>query len=409
MTEHSPVSVSWLNHYVASLLERDPFLTAVLVRGELSNCKIYASGHLYFMLKDEQASVSCVMFRREAAKLRFRPVDGTRVVLTARASVYDRDGKFQLYVSDMTADGIGDLFLAFEQLKQRLAAEGLFDEKHKKQLPLLPARIGVVTSPSGAVIRDIINVLGRRFPQFSLQLYPVPVQGEGAAEKIAAAIRRLNERSEVDVIIVGRGGGSIEDLWAFNEEVVARAVYESVIPVISAVGHETDFTICDFVADHRAPTPSAAAELVMPVRADLDDSLLLQKNRLFRALRHRAAIAAEQLNRLTHNRVFCEPFLLIEKRQTDLDRIHERQQQSIEKRLMGSKANLQLLAGKLDSLSPLKVLSRGYGLVTDPVSGKPLTSVAMIQSGGQIRVLLTDGDLDCTVNRVTARRNEYDH
>lgn len=406
MTEQQPVSVSWLNRYVATLLERDPFLGAVRVRGELSNCKLYTSGHLYFMLKDEQASVSCVMFRREAAKLRFRPVDGTRVVLTARATLYDRDGKFQLYVTEMAADGIGDLFLAFEQLKQRLAAEGLFDEQHKKALPVLPARIGVVTSPSGAVIRDIINVLSRRFPQFSLQLHPVPVQGEGAGEKIAAAIRRLNERREVDVMIVGRGGGSIEDLWAFNEEVVARAVYASRIPVISAVGHETDFTICDFVADRRAPTPSAAAELVMPVRTDLEESLRMQRNRLVQALRSRARIAGERLNRLTQNRIFREPYLLIEKRQTDLDRIRERQQQALEKRLTGAKSNLQLLSGKLDSLSPLKVLSRGYGLVTDFVNGRPLTSVTRIQTGSQVRVFLYDGNLDCTVDQITARSDK---
>lgn len=403
MSEQQPVTVTWLNRYVATLLERDPFLSSVRVRGELSNCKLYTSGHLYFALKDEQSSVSCVMFKAQVAKLRFRPVDGTRVILTGRASLYDRDGKFQLYVSEMAADGIGDLFLAFEQLKKRLSDEGLFDERHKKPLPTLPARIGVVTSPSGAVIRDILNVLGRRFPNFSLQLHPVPVQGEGAAEKIAAAIRRLNERREVDVIIVGRGGGSIEDLWAFNEEVVARAVFASQIPVISAVGHETDFTICDFVADRRAPTPSAAAELAMPVRTDLEDAIRLQRNRLVQALRSRARIAEERLNRLVGNRIFREPYLLIEKRQADLDRIHERQRLALERRLVAARAGLQLMAGKLDSMSPLKVLSRGYGLVTDPRSGKPLTSVTRIRTGEQVRVFLTDGSLGCTVDEITAR------
>lgn len=403
MSEQQPVTVTWLNRYVATLLERDPFLSSVRVRGELSNCKLYTSGHLYFALKDEQSSVSCVMFKAQVAKLRFRPVDGTRVILTGRASLYDRDGKFQLYVSEMAADGIGDLFLAFEQLKKRLSDEGLFDERHKKPLPTLPARIGVVTSPSGAVIRDILNVLGRRFPNFSLQLHPVPVQGDGAAEKIAAAIRRLNERREVDVIIVGRGGGSIEDLWAFNEEVVARAVFASQIPVISAVGHETDFTICDFVADRRAPTPSAAAELAMPVRTDLEDAIRLQRNRLVQALRSRARIAEERLNRLVGNRIFREPYLLIEKRQADLDRIHERQRLALERRLVAARAGLQLMAGKLDSMSPLKVLSRGYGLVTDPRSGKPLTSVTRIRTGEQVRVFLTDGSLGCTVDEITAR------
>jgi len=406
MSEQQPVTVTWLNRYVATLLERDPFLSSVRVRGELSNCKLYTSGHLYFALKDEQSSVSCVMFKAQVSKLRFRPVDGTRVILTGRASLYDRDGKFQLYVSEMAADGIGDLFLAFEQLKKRLSDEGLFDERFKKPLPALPARIGVVTSPSGAVIRDILNVLGRRFPNFSLQLHPVPVQGEGAAEKIAAAIRRLNDRREVDVIIVGRGGGSIEDLWAFNEEVVARAVFASRIPVISAVGHETDFTICDFVADRRAPTPSAAAELAMPVRADLEDAIRLQRNRLVQALRSRARIAEERLNRLVGNRIFREPYLLIEKRQADLDRIHERQRLALERRLVSAKAGLQLMAGKLDSMSPLKVLSRGYGLVTDPRSGKPLTSVTRISTGERVRVFLTDGSLGCTVDEITARSEE---
>ena len=404
--QQQPVTVTWLNRYVATLLERDPFLSSVRVRGELSNCKLYTSGHLYFVLKDEQSSVSCVMFKAQVSKLRFRPVDGTRVVLTGRASLYDRDGKFQLYVNEMAADGVGDLFLAFEQLKKRLADEGLFDERHKKPLPTLPARIGVVTSPSGAVIRDILNVLGRRFPRFSLQLHPVPVQGEGASEKIAAAIRRLNERQEVDVIIVGRGGGSIEDLWAFNEEVVARAVFASRIPVISAVGHETDFTICDFVADRRAPTPSAAAELAMPVRSDLEDAIRLQRNRLVQALRSRARIAEERLNRLVGNRIFREPYLLIEKRQADLDRMHERQRLALERRLVSAKSGLQLLAGKLDSMSPLKVLSRGYGLVTDPMSGKPLTSVTRIRTGERVRVFLTDGSLGCTVDEILARSEE---
>lgn len=403
MSAREPITVYQLNQRVQALLERDPFLSSVSVRGELSGCKMYASGHLYFSLKDEQATVSCVMFRRDAARLRFRPVDGTKVVVTARASLYERDGKFQLYVSEMTGAGVGDLFLAFEQLKQRLAAEGLFDESAKKPLPLLPRRIGVVTSPSGAVIRDIIHVLGRRFPNFSLQLVPVPVQGDGAAEKIAAAIRLLNRRQEVDVIIVGRGGGSIEDLWAFNEEVVARAVHASRIPVVSAVGHETDFTICDFAADRRAPTPSAAAEQVMPVRADLDEFLLRQRTRLVQALRSRALLAGERLNRLAQNRIFREPFLLVERRQADLDRMRERQQAAALRRVTDAHSLLNYLSGKLDSMSPLKVLARGYGLVTDPASGRPLTSVRTIRSGDPVRVSLVDGDLDCTVHQVTTR------
>lgn len=403
MSGREPISVSELNLRAKALLERDPLLSSVSVRGELSGCKMYASGHLYFSLKDEQASVSCVMFRRDAVSLRFRPIDGTKVTVTARASLYERDGKFQLYVTEMSAAGVGDLFLAFEQLKQRLQGEGLFDDAHKKPLPLLPRRIGVVTSPSGAVIRDIIHVLARRFPNFSLQLVPVPVQGDGAAAKIAAAIRLLNDRGEVDVIIVGRGGGSIEDLWAFNEEVVARAVYAAHIPVISAVGHETDYTICDFVADKRAPTPSAAAELTMPVRDELEDALRRQRNRLVQALRSRASLASERLARLAGNRIFREPYLLVERRQADLDRMRERQQTATRRRVLDARSQLNFLSGKLDSMSPLKVLARGYGLVTDPASGRPLTSVRAVQTGDPIRVSLSDGDLDCTVRQAIAR------
>ncbi len=406
MSRAEPLTVSQLNKYVYRLLDSDPVLSTLQVRGELSGCKMYASGHLYFSLKDEDASVSCIMYRSNASRLRFKPVDGTKVDVRARASLYERDGKFQLIVNEMAAAGVGDLFLAFEQLKQRLSAEGLFSEERKQPLPYLPKRIGVVTSPSGAVIQDIIHVLGRRFPNFSLQLVPVPVQGEGAAAKIAAAIRLLEARREVDVIIVGRGGGSIEDLWAFNEEVVARAIAAAGIPIISAVGHETDFTICDFVADKRAPTPSAAAELVVPVRSELEDSLHRQRNRLVQALRGRCTLAGERLSRLTGNRIFREPYLLVEKRQADLDRIRERQQNAAQRRHIDACGRLNYLAGKLDSLSPLKVLARGYGLVTEPATGRPLTSVSLIKPSDLINISLVDGDLDCTVNSTTLRSIE---
>lgn len=406
MSRTEAFTVSQLNKYVYSLLDSDPVLGSVRVTGEISGFKKYASGHLYFSLKDEDASVSCIMYRSNAARLRFKPVDGTKVDVRARASLYERDGKFQLIVNEMNAAGVGDLFLAFEQLKQRLNAEGLFAAERKRPLPYLPKRIGVVTSPSGAVIQDIIHVLSRRFPNFSLQLVPVPVQGEGAAAKIAAAIRLLDQRREVDVIIVGRGGGSIEDLWAFNEEAVARAIAAASIPIISAVGHETDFTICDFVADKRAPTPSAAAELVMPVRDELEDSLCRQRNRLVHALRNRCSLAGERLARLIGNRIFREPYLLVEKRQADLDRIRERQQNAAQRRHADACGRLNYLAGKLDSLSPLKVLARGYGLVTEPATGRPLTSVSLIKPSELINVSLVDGDLACTVNSTTLRSKE---
>ncbi|HBP37734.1 MAG TPA: exodeoxyribonuclease VII large subunit, partial [Clostridiales bacterium] len=356
-----PISVAQLNRYVAALLDRDANLNPVLVKGEISGFKSYASGHLYFTLKDDEAAVSCVMFKGQTAKLRFRPADGLKVIVTAKASLYDRDGRFQLYVSDMTADGLGDLYLAYEQLKKRLAAEGLFDVDRKKKLPVLPRAIGVVTSPSGAVIRDIINVLSRRFPNFCLKLIPVQVQGEGAAASIAAAVRRFNERADVDVLIVGRGGGSMEDLWAFNEEIVARAVYASRIPVISAVGHETDFTICDFVADLRAPTPSAAAELAMPIRREQELMLLQAQNRLKLALGSRLDKQRQRLAHLSQNKIFRQPYALTDRRRLDLDRVRQKLCQTMQQTHSQQDRRFSVLAGKLDALSPLKVLARGYG------------------------------------------------
>ncbi|MHB8962752.1 MAG: exodeoxyribonuclease VII large subunit, partial [Saccharofermentanales bacterium] len=278
------ISVSQLNRYVASVLDSDPNLSGIQVTGEISSFRRYPSGHLYFNLKDASCSVSCVMFKSSADTIRFHPEDGMKVIVDSRASLYDRDGKFQLYVNFMKQDGVGDLYAAFELLKQKLQAEGLFDAEFKKSIPLLPRRIGVATSASGAVIRDIINVLGRRFPGFNLLLAPVKVQGEGAAASIVKAIETFNQRDDIDVIIVGRGGGSMEDLWCFNDEAVARAVFASCIPIVSAVGHETDFTICDFAADLRAPTPSAAAELVVPVRQELEDRLRSSRAMLKRHL-----------------------------------------------------------------------------------------------------------------------------
>lgn len=399
-----PVSVAQLNRYVASLLERDSRLNPVLVRGEISGFKSYASGHLYFTLKDEEASVSCVMFKGSAVKLKFRPTDGLKVILTAKASLYDRDGKFQLYVSEMTADGLGDLHLAFEQLKQKLEAEGLFDPAHKKPLPVLPRMIGVVTSPSGAVIRDIIQVLTRRFPNFRLQLMPVQVQGEGAAASIAAAIERFNRLEQADVLIVGRGGGSMEDLWAFNEEIVARAVYNSKIPVISAVGHETDFTICDFTADRRASTPSVAAELAVPVRREQELMLLQMKNRLAHALGGRLARERMKLDHLRRSRVFRQPLEMIDRRRLDCDRAATALNNAMRTRVTQTERRFSILAGKLDALSPLKVLSRGYSVASMADTGRVLVSTALVNPGDRIDVWLSDGTLNCEVRQIGDRR-----
>lgn len=399
-----PITVAQLNRYVNALLERDASLNPVMVKGELSGFKTYPSGHLYFTLKDEEASVSCVMFKGNASRLRFRPENGQKVILTARAALYDRDGRFQLMVSEMTADGIGDLYLAFEQLKSRLAGEGLFDQAHKKRIPLLPRAIGVVTSPAGAVIRDIIQVLSRRFPNFRLQLIPVPVQGEGAAAAIAAAIRRFNSLRSVDVLIVGRGGGSLEDLWAFNEEPVARAVYESAIPVISAVGHETDFTICDFVADLRAPTPSAAAELAVPVRREQEVKISQLQNQLALSLGRRLDRQRQRLQHILQNKIIRRPLELVDRRRLDLDRLDLALRQAMQGRFGSFERAYSIQTGKLDALSPLKVLARGYGLVRSVATGRALLSTALVNRGDQIDVWLSDGVLRCDVQQVNDRR-----
>ena len=398
----SPISVTELNRYVAAYLDKNENLNNVQVKGEISGLKSYASGHIYFTLKDAGAAVSCVMFKAQAAKLRFRPTDGNAVVVTARATLYDRDGKFQLYVSTMQADGIGDLYLAFEQMKQRLQAEGLFDPQHKQKLPRLPRAIGVVTSPSGAVIRDIIHVLGRRFPNFHLQLIPVQVQGEGAAASIAAAIDRFNELKSVDVMIVGRGGGSLEDLWAFNEEIVARSVFRSKIPVISAVGHETDFTICDFVADLRAATPSAAAELAMPVRAEEEDKIVRLSQRIRQALLRKSQLECQRLDSLLSRPVLAQPLKRIETEQRELNQLTAQLKNAAAGYLQHAERDFAVLAGKLDMLSPLKVLSRGYAVAREK-NGRSLVSTALVHPGDLVDIWLSDGILDCTVNQIRER------
>lgn len=399
----APLTVSELNRFVKGLLESEERLSPVLVKGEITGFKAYPSGHRYFSLKDEDASVSCVMFRSSASTIRFEPTDGLRVVVTARASLYETSGKFQLIVSGMTAEGVGDLFLAFEQLKKRLSDEGLFDPARKRRLPLLPRRIGVATSPSGAVIRDILNVLGRRFPNFSLTLLPVAVQGPGAAAEIAEAVRTFNARGDVDVIIVGRGGGSMEDLWAFNDEALARTVAASRIPVVSAVGHETDFTICDFVADLRAPTPSAAAELAMPVKADLQATVADLRNRLSKGLERRLEVSRMRLGRSLASAAFLLPLDAVERRRMRLDQAQRSLAAALSMRSAGARGRWGALSATLDALSPLKVLARGYGLVTDPATGRPVTSTAFVHAGDRVDVALQDGSLACEVQSVRGR------
>ncbi|HEY5466516.1 MAG TPA: exodeoxyribonuclease VII large subunit [Clostridia bacterium] len=402
------ITVTQLNRYVKTLLERDASLSHVLVSGEISNFKPHPSGHLYFILKDDEAQVSCVMFKGQTASLRFRPENGLKVILRARASIFERTGGFQLYASEMETLGVGDLHLAFEQLKEKLSKEGLFDPAAKKPLPLLPGRIGVVTSPSGAVIRDILQVLGRRFPNFRLILFPVQVQGPGAGQAIAAAIRKMNDQGLADVLIVGRGGGSMEDLWAFNEEVVARAVFASRIPVVSAVGHETDFTICDFVADYRAPTPSAAAEIVMPRKSDLTERISGFGGRMRRSVLNRIDTARRRLDRAKSARILQDPMEMVNRRQMAVDLLSQRLMAAQHIRIASVSRRLSMACGKLDALSPLKVLARGYGMVSRLATGKSILSIHQTVIGDALSVTLFDGTLSCRVDGIepAKRRSE---
>ncbi len=394
------ISVSQLNRYVKSLLEGDQNLAAVYISGEISNyTHHYKSGHLYMSLKDEGAAVKAVMFRGHASKLAFEPEDGMRVIVRARVSLYENTGAFQIYIEEMQPDGVGALQIAFEQLKKKLAAQGLFDDSRKKPLPPYPTRVGVITSPTGAAVRDILNVLGRRFPLAQVVFCPVLVQGEGAAPSIVDAIRRFNASGAADVLIVGRGGGSIEDLWAFNEECVALAVAESRIPVISAVGHETDFTICDFVADLRAPTPSAAAELAVPDARRLLAGLDTLDSRLETACRSRLTAAAQQLALLRNKRCLSAPQYYTEEQAMRLDYLTRHFASAARQPLGAADRRLATAASKLDALSPLKVLGRGYA-IGYAADDQVLDSVERVKLGDNVRLRLADGVLGCQVTEI---------
>lgn len=394
------LTVSDVNKRIKVLVSRDGVLSGLWVKGEISNFKNHYSGHYYFTLKDEKAVLRCVMFRSNTSSLAFVPRDGMKVLIRGYISVFERDGQYQLYAEEIQPDGVGALYVAFEMLKKKLQAEGLFSESRKKKLPYLPGAIGVVTSSTGAVIRDIINVLSRRFYNVKIKLYPVQVQGEQAAGQIAAAVRRLNELGNVDVIIVARGGGSLEELWAFNEEIVARSIFESRIPVISAVGHETDFTISDFVADMRAPTPSAAAELAMPERAVVENRLDNLKMRLRNAAVKRTSMERLALKRMIESVAFKQPYNKIYQERMLLD---------VQKRYMlnalaALKAEygkrLSLLAARLDTLSPLSSLARGYGILKLLKDDTLVNSVHSVAVGDMLEVRLVDGCLDCTVEGI---------
>lgn len=391
------ISVGQLNHYVKTLLEGDPNLAAVHIRGEISNfTHHYQSGHMYMSLKDDTAAVRAVMFKWSASKLQFRPEDGMRVIARARVSLYENTGSFQVYIEEMQPDGVGALQVAFEQLKKKLAGEGLFDESRKKSLPKYPNRVGVITSPTGAAVRDILNVLGRRYPLAQVVFCPVLVQGEGAAPSIVDAIQRFNAIGAADVLIVGRGGGSIEDLWAFNEEIVARAVADSAIPVISAVGHETDFTICDFVADLRAPTPSAAAELAVPDAGRLLSFMDNVRARLSTATRNHIGTASSRLEVLKNKRCLSAPQYYTDEQAMRLDYLTRRFAAASRQQLGMADRRLSAAAAKLDALSPLKVLGRGYA-IGYTADGGVLDSVSRVGVGDSLTLRVADGTLDCKV------------
>ena len=398
MTEVTPLSVTEITEHIRALVDGDYALRGVCVRGELSNYKIYPSGHHYFTLKDAGASLRCVMFRSDASRLRFRPENGMSVICTGRISVYARDGAYQLYTSAIVPEGIGDLYAAYEQLKEKLLKEGLFAQEHKKPIPAMPQTIALITSGAGAAVRDMIRILGHRWPMTKVIVLPVRVQGTEAPPEIVGAIRYANRWNIADLIITGRGGGSIEDLWAFNDERVARAIYESDIPVISAVGHEPDVTIADFVADARASTPSNGAEIAVPDQTDVRASLRSLNERLDHAMKKKLDGAASRLGELSARPVMESPTAFIQTRRLDIDRLTERMTAAEKHLLLRKRQEYVRLVSSLEAMSPLKVLSRGFSVTTDK-NGTILRDSSLVAVGDSIHIRLERGGLDCRVER----------
>ena len=397
MLRPEPISVSDLNSYIKDKIGNDEFLNNVYIKGEISNFKHHYTGHMYFTLKDENSLIKCIMFKTYTSHLTFIPKDGMNVLILGTVSVFERDGVYQIYCKAMQEDGIGDLYSKYEALKAKLEGEGLFDKQYKKQIPFMPKIIGVLTSETGSVIRDIINVSTRRNPNVYLKILPVPVQGEGAAIKIADAIKIMNEKNLADVIILARGGGSLEDLWPFNEEIVAREIFASKLPVISAVGHETDFTIADFVADLRAPTPSAAAELVVANVIDLKQNIKKYKNRLSIALNKKLELMQLRYEKVMNQKAFKEPFLRIQDEYLRLDNIIKLIHDRTFDKYKESNFEFSKLISKLDSLSPLKTLTRGYSIVQK--DNKIIKSKNDLMYGDNIQITLTDGNISAIINR----------
>ncbi|MBQ7329213.1 MAG: exodeoxyribonuclease VII large subunit [Oscillospiraceae bacterium] len=393
------LSITQINEYIRMMMDGDRLLCGVAVRGEVSNYKVYPSGHHYFTLKDDSAALKCVMFRGNAMKLRFRPDNGMQVVAMGKISVYPRDGAYQLYCTGLILDGVGDLYAAFEQLKTKLAAEGLFDPAHKKPIPQFPKTIGIVTSSAGAAVHDMLRILNKRFPLTRVRLLPVRVQGAEAPEEIAAAIGYANHHKLADLLIVGRGGGSIEDLWAFNDERVAYAIYRSEIPIISAVGHEPDVTISDFVADLRAATPSNAAELAVPDQDGLRQVLDSMSSSMTTALERQLKALQQRLKMLSESPALRSPQGYLEQRSKSVELLKNRLTAAQSTGLNRHNQRYLTLAAKLDALSPLKVLTRGYAMVQD-TGGEVIRSVKQTATGGAIEITLRDGTVSATVTQI---------
>jgi len=420
-------SVGQINEYIKYLIEDSPVLDSVYIVGEISNLTAYhTSGHMYFSLKDETGVIRAVMFKSSAARLKFRPENGMRVIVHGRVTVYAPSGQYQISCDTMEPDGFGALAAAFEQLKNKLSAEGLFDESRKKPIPAFPSAVGVITSPTGAAVRDIINILSRRAPNTKMVLFPTLVQGDGAPKQLSSGIRYFNKYRTVDVIIIGRGGGSLEELWAFNDEGLARTIADSEIPVISAVGHETDFTICDFVSDLRAPTPSAAAELAVPDTQELSQKLRLYRDTLDTHIRTKLRTERMTLQTLSQKRVLKSPDSFLQNRRMDIDALTARLSLSAERNIRAAHARLDpaaaalhramdtkiasanatfhAAAAKLDALNPLSVLTRGYSAIFDD-AGQTVRSVRNLTPGDTLRLRLTDGDVTAEVKEIHANED----
>lgn len=387
--KYEPITVTELNRYIKDKVDGDEYLNNVLVKGEISNFKNHYTGHMYFTLKDDNSLIKCIMFKSFAQNLKFMPKDGMKVMAFGTVSVFERDGVYQIYCKAIQEDGMGSLYMAYEELKKKLEKEGLFDISNKKKLPYMPKIVGVLTSQTGSVIRDIINVSTRRNPNVYIRLFPVPVQGEGAALKIAEAIKYMNNNKLADVLILARGGGSLEDLWPFNEEIVARAIYESELPIVSAVGHETDFTIADFVADLRAPTPSAAAELAVPDTGEIQIKLSNYNNRFKLALRKKLELMKLKYEKCMATRAFKEPLQNINEQYIKIDMLVKNMQNAVVSKLKDSKSQASKTISKLDTLSPLKTLTRGYCIAQ--IESKIIKSANDLNKDDKIELKFIDG------------------